>query len=86
MRAAFAAVGCAFALAGCCPEYAATRARAPIKTIAAKPGVSEMDRARASQAERCAQRHIDRAKGTLSETEEQKRARDEICGAYYRGS
>lgn len=86
MRAALAAVGCAFALAGCCPEDAATRARVPIKSIAAKPGLSDVERARASQAERCAQRHLDRAKGTLSETEEQKRARDEICGAYYRGS
>ena len=86
MRARITVVGCAVALAGCCPEYAATRPMAPIKRITAKPGISDVERARASQAERCAQRHIDRAKGALYETEEQKHARDEICAAYYRGS
>ena len=30
-------------------------------------------------------RHLDRAGGTLKETPEQKRDRDEICAAYYRG-
>ncbi|HZT49471.1 MAG TPA: hypothetical protein VFA64_15965 [Hyphomicrobiaceae bacterium] len=62
---------------------------APIKPAAAKPAAaepSETERARASQAKQCAQRHIDRANGTLAETDEQKRMRDEICAAYYRGS
>jgi hypothetical protein len=91
----------ALALWGCCAELDHLRATAsvgptpaavkpaPIKPAAAKPAAavpSETERARASQAKQCAQRHIDRANGTLAETDEQKRMRDEICAAYYRGS
>ncbi len=91
----------ALALWGCCAELDHLRATAsvgptpaavkpaPIKPAAAKPAAavpSETERARASQAKQCAQRHIDRANGTLAETDEQRRMRDEICAAYYRGS
>ena len=48
--------------------------------------MSEAEKARASIAKQCAQRHLDRANGILDETEEIKRDKDEICGAFYRGS
>ena len=47
--------------------------------------MSDAEKARASQAKQCAQRHIDRANGILDETEEMKRDKDQICGAFYRG-
>jgi hypothetical protein len=88
MRATAAAVMCACAvtLAGCCFDYDPPRATASIRQTATKQGMSETERARASQAKQCAQRHIDRANGILDETIEQKRDKDEICGAFYRGS
>jgi len=84
-------------MAGCTYEGAAPRPRptASIKPPSAKaigarqddvkPALSETEQARAAQARQCAQRHLDRAGGTLKETPEQKRDRDEICAAYYRG-
>jgi hypothetical protein len=99
MRATLMATVCSTALAlwGCCwSDLDSVRATAsvrpatgPAAPAAARPVASEpsaTERARASQAKQCAQRHIDRANGTLAETQEQKRMRDEICAAYYRGS
>jgi hypothetical protein len=87
MRAAPATVmcACAVALAGCCFDYDKPRATASIRQTATKPAMSETERARASQAKQCAQRHLDRANGILDETEEIKRDKDAICGAFYRG-
>jgi hypothetical protein len=84
-------------LAGCCAiDYGATspgatgsiRQSAPPRRPAAasKPAASETEKARAAQEKQCQQRHIDWAKGLLFETSEEKRMRDEICAAYYRGS
>ena len=86
MRTTIAAVmcTCAVALAGCCFDHDAPRATASIRH--AKPAMSDTEKARASQAKQCAQRHIDRANGILDETEEMKRDKDQICGAFYRGS
>lgn len=50
----------------------------------AKPSLAVDERARAEQWERCAQRHVDYQAGKLNETEEQKRARDEICAELHR--
>jgi hypothetical protein len=77
-------------LAGCACEDT-PRATASVKLTGvrpadAKPVTSETERARAAQEKQCAQRHLDRINGTLRETAEQKRDRDEICAAYYRGS
>lgn len=58
---------------------------ADIKPADTKAAESETERARAAQARQCAQRHVDRANGALNETIEQKRDRDEICSAFYRG-
>lgn len=79
---------CAVALAGCCFDYDKPRANASIQhtSTGVKPAMSETDRARASQAKQCAQRHLDRANGILDETEEIKRDKDQICGAFYKGS
>ena len=87
MRATLAAVmcTCAGALAGCCFDDA-PRATASIRHTSTKPAMSDTEKARASQAKQCAQRHIDRANGILDETEEMKRDKDQICGAFYRGS
>jgi hypothetical protein len=97
MRRAFAtAAGACLAvfLSGCTYE-GAPRPTASIKQSSAKhvgaredgvkPALSETEQARAAQARQCAQRHLDRASGALKETPEQKRDRDEICAAYYRG-
>ena len=88
MKATLAAVvcACAVALAGCCFDFDAPRATASIRHASTKPAMSETEKARASQAKQCAQRHLDRANGILDETMEQKRDKDEICGAFYRGS
>ena len=88
MRATLAAVmcACAVALAGCCFDYDNPRSTAAIRYTSTKPATSETEKARASQAKQCAQRHIDRANGILDETEEMKRDKDQICGAFYRGS
>jgi outer membrane murein-binding lipoprotein Lpp len=88
MRTILAAVtcACAVALAGCCIDYDQPRATASIRHTAAKPAMSEADRIRASQAKQCAQRHVDRANGILDETMDQKRDKDAICGAFYKGS
>ena len=88
MRATLAAVlcSCAVALAGCCFDHDAPRAMASIRHTSTKPATSDTEKARASQAKQCAQRHIDRANGILDETEEMKRDKDQICGAFYRGS
>jgi hypothetical protein len=69
-----------------CADYDAPRRTASVRQSAPKPAMSETEKARAAQAKQCAQRHVDRANGTLYETTEEKRDRDEICGAYYRGS
>lgn len=86
MRATLAAVVCAVALVGGCADYDTPRRTASVRQSAPKPAMSETERARAAQAKQCAQRHVDRANGTLYETTEEKRDRDEICGAFYRGS
>ena len=88
MRATPAAVlcSCAVAFAGCCFDHDAPRATASIRHTSTKPATSDTEKARASQAKQCAQRHIDRANGILDETEEMKRDKDLICGAFYRGS
>ncbi len=72
-------------LAGC-TNYDATRQTASIRQSTPKPANSDTEKARAAQERQCQQRHLDRQKGLLYETTEEKRARDEICGAYYRGS
>jgi hypothetical protein len=77
---------CAVALAGCCFDHDVPRAMASIRHASTKPPMSEAEKARASIAKQCAQRHLDRANGILDETEEIKRDKDEICGAFYRGS
>jgi len=51
-----------------------------------EPAPAETDKARAAQEKQCQQRHLDWAKGLLFETAEEKRRRDQICSAYYRGS
>lgn len=51
--------------------------REPAKAAVEEPGL--IDRAKAEQAARCGQRHIEYRKGTLSETEEQKRVADATC-------
>lgn len=96
MRATLTAIACSTAIGlwGCCADYDAVRATASVRPATARPAAakpadaapSATERARASQAKQCAQRHIDRANGTLAESDEQKRMRDEICAAYYRGS
>src|SRR5438045_8676492 len=60
MRATSAAVMCAgaVALAGCCFDYNNPRSTASIRQASTKPAMSEQDRARASQAKQCDQRHI----------------------------
>lgn len=85
MKATLAVVVCTVALASCCAAFDKPRATSSIRQTSTKPGMSATERARASQAKQCAQRHVDRANGTLEETAEQKHMRDEICGAYYRG-
>lgn len=85
MRATLAAVVLTVALAGCCFDFDKPRATASIRHTATKPARSETEKARASQAKQCAQRHVDRANGILNETDEIKRDKDAICGAFYRG-
>jgi hypothetical protein len=48
--------------------------------------MTDAEKARASIEKQCAQRHVDRSRGVLDETEEMKRDKDAICGAFYRGS
>jgi hypothetical protein len=45
---------------------------------------SVIDRAKAEQAARCGQRHVDYAKGTLRETDEQKRVADAACSELHK--
>jgi hypothetical protein len=76
----------AVALVAGCSDYDAPRRTTSIRQGAPKPVASDTEKARASQAEKCAQRHVDWRAGTLYETTEEKRMRDAICGPYYRGS
>ena len=73
-------------MAGCACDYDAPRRTASIRHAAPKPPLSEAEKARASIEKQCAQRHVDRSRGILDETEEIKRDKDAICGAFYRGS
>jgi hypothetical protein len=89
MRSAVTLIFCACALAavaGCACNYDAPRQAALIRHAAPKPPMSEAEKTRASIEKQCAQRHVDRANGVLDETEEIKRDKDAICGAFYRGS
>jgi hypothetical protein len=86
MRATIIGGLCALAAVAGCADYDAPRRTASIRQSAPKPAMSEAEKARASIAKQCAQRHVDRANGVLDETEEQKRDKDTICSAYYRGS
>ena len=45
----------------------------------AKTDLSVIDRAKAEQAARCGQRHIEHGSGTLKETENEKQLADGIC-------
>jgi hypothetical protein len=56
------------------------REREPAKV----EGPSVIDRAKAEQAARCGQRHIDHGKGALNESEEQKRTADATCSELHR--
>ena len=68
---------------------APTRPEPPLRTetIKPEPGKPEpvradgsvIDRAKAEQAARCGQRHIDYGAGTLQETENEKQLADAIC-------
>jgi hypothetical protein len=89
--------GPVFFLSGCCSfDYGPTSHRAtasirqnkpaPARAAWPEPTASEAEKARAEQEKQCQQRHIDWTKGLLFETGEEKRMRDEICAAYYRGS
>ena len=51
----------------------------PIKPEAVRADRSVIDRAKAEQAARCGQRHIDHGAGTLQETENEKQLADAIC-------
>jgi hypothetical protein len=97
IASAILCVCAALALAGCCSfdigtrsggASAAIRQSAPLPKRAAEPApaASETEKARAAQEKQCQQRHIDWSNGLLFETGEEKRMRDEICAAYYRGS
>lgn len=93
MRRAFATAattGLIALAAGCTcedsPRATASIRLSSVRPAETKPAQSETERARAAQAKQCAQRHLDRVNGMLKETPEQKRDRDEICAAYYRGS
>jgi|SRR5262245_54961610 len=87
----------AVVLSGCCAVDYGTlspgtmgsiRQSAPPRrpAAAARPAAPETEKARAAQEKQCQQRHIDWVNGLLFETAEEKRMRDEICAAYYRGS
>ena len=88
MRTAVATIVCICALAGAggCADYDAPRRAASIRQSTPKSPMSEAEKARASIEKQCAQRHVDRSRGILDETEEIKRDKDAICGAFYRGS
>ena len=68
---------------------APARPEPPLRTETIKPDTprpepvradrSVVDRARAEQAARCGQRHIDHGAGTLQETENEKQLADAIC-------
>jgi hypothetical protein len=68
---------------------APTRPEPPLRTETIKPELARpetfradgslVDRARAEQAARCGQRHIDHGAGTLQETENEKQLADAIC-------
>jgi hypothetical protein len=84
-------------LSGCCsfdygtPSRGATAsirksAPAPKRAAMPEPAATETEKARAAQEKQCQQRHIDWKKRLLFESAEEKRMRDEICAAYYRGS
>jgi hypothetical protein len=64
-------------------------AREPVRAETAKPepvkaDLSVIDRAKAEQAARCGQRHVDHGNGTLSETENEKQLADAICVELHR--
>jgi hypothetical protein len=86
MRATIIGGMCALAALAGCADCDAPRRTTSIRQSALKPAMSEAEKARASIAKQCAQRHVDRASGILDETEEQKRDKDTICGSFYRGS
>jgi hypothetical protein len=90
MGRALATVACvaiAVTLAGCMEHARGIRSLkddAPagvdrVKADMSKPEFNVIDRAKAEQAARCGQRHIEYGNGTLKETEEQKRLADTIC-------
>jgi type IV pilus biogenesis protein CpaD/CtpE len=74
------------ALMAGCAENDAPRRTASIRHSAPKPPMTDAEKARASIEKQCAQRQVDRSRGVLDETEEMKRDKDAICGAFYRGS
>ena len=71
------------------PTRPETRSEPPLRTETIKPEPVKpetfradgtvVDRARAEQAARCGQRHIDHGAGTLQETENEKQLADAIC-------
>ena len=83
MRAAGLCACVIVALAGCARgerPYPARSLKDPV--VAPQPNVVE--RARAEQASHCGQRHVDRSRDALNETEELKRERDERCTELHR--
>jgi hypothetical protein len=84
-----AAVVCAVALLAGCADW---RRPSPPRHVSLKddtpqpekPGASVEDRARREQAEWCGQRHLQHSAGTLNESEEQKRARDDQCSELHK--
>jgi hypothetical protein len=90
MRAAGLGACVIVAIAGCARDerpYPARSLKDPVvapqpNVVAPQPNVVE--RAKAEQANHCGQRHVDRSKDALNETEELKRERDERCTELHR--
>jgi hypothetical protein len=94
-RKAIATIACALLVVtlAACADCFATRPVPSIKrqaavaappARAAAPQPSIVERAKTEQANRCGQRHIERASGTLNETADEKRDRDDQCVELHR--
>ena len=70
-------------LVGCVRGERPSSARS-LKDPVVAPQPNVVERARAEQASHCGDRHVDRSRGALKETEELKRERDERCTELHR--
>jgi hypothetical protein len=84
MRAAGLCACVIAAIAGCVRSETPHPMRSLKDPLPAPPQPSVVERARAEQADHCGQRHVDRGKGTLEETEDLKRERDARCTELHR--